>query len=478
CCHDSHPSWNESLHQTRGDSIRLSSLVDDGGVPADEPEDRRIDRLVTKANDLCLHSNDPARIARLAVAEIVIKRRELAGPTAKDSPPTTPDLRHRIAFVLDSLKRPHEVALLRRVYGERFVLVSFLMDRAERHSALVSRMRLDEPNAPDLDSRAEALLDRDQAEGLPHGQAVGKTYWLADLFVGCSTTQPAALRTPRLDAAAEIRRFLDLLFGNPQAQTPTDDEYGMHLAKMAESRTTALGRRVGAAIVDRDGAVVALGCNEVPRGSATDADKGHDTNATEVIRLAEQTLRGMAEAGMLAPKIAKGLIKNGTSIAREALEVSPLRDLIEFQRPVHAEMAAILDATRRRVDVTDCSMCVTAYCCHLCAKHVLDLGLRPVVYLEPYPKSRAVEMYEEAARTTFVPFVGVAPRRFQALFVDVSERKGHDGTVRSWDQATAVPGVGTVVTDAAVLQAELDEIAELDDNTTATLPGPSDPEHA
>ncbi|WP_344607073.1 tyrosine-type recombinase/integrase, partial [Sporichthya brevicatena] len=32
CCHDSHPSWNESLHQTRGDSIsgviaRLSGLA-------------------------------------------------------------------------------------------------------------------------------------------------------------------------------------------------------------------------------------------------------------------------------------------------------------------------------------------------------------------------------------------------------------------------------------------------------------------
>ena len=40
-------------------------------------------------------------------------------------------------------------------------------------------------------------------------------------------------------------------------------------------------------------------------------------------------------------------------------------------------------------------MYVTTFPCHNCAKHIIAAGLERVVYLEPYPKSRAKTLYDE-----------------------------------------------------------------------------------
>lgn len=100
----------------------------------------------------------------------------------------------------------------------------------------------------------------------------------------------------------------------------------------------------------------------------------------------------------------------------------------EFMRQVHAEMAAIVDAAMRGVSVRGADMYVTTFPCHGCAKHIIAAGLMKVVYLEPYPKSRAATLHEEEihldpddpttndSKVQFVPFSGVAPRQFSRLF--------------------------------------------------------------
>ena len=72
----------------------------------------------------------------------------------------------------------------------------------------------------------------------------------------------------------------------------------------------------------------------------------------------------------------------------------------------------------------------TLYCttfpCHNCAKHIVAAGIKRVVYVEPYPKSKAKELHSdsieidndthESDKVDFVPFVGVGSRRFIDLF--------------------------------------------------------------
>jgi len=116
-------------------------------------------------------------------------------------------------------------------------------------------------------------------------------------------------------------------------------------------------------------------------------------------------------------------------------------------RAVHAEMAAITDAARRGVSIANTTMYVTTFPCHLCAPHIVAAGVRRVVYIEPYAKSLAVQLYPDSisvgaqdsnlGQVKFEPFVGVAPRMYMDLFT-MTKRK-RDGKVIQFDRKVATP---------------------------------------
>jgi hypothetical protein len=93
-------------------------------------------------------------------------------------------------------------------------------------------------------------------------------------------------------------------------------------------------------------------------------------------------------------------------------------------------------------------MFITTFPCHLCAPVVVASGVGRVVYIEPYAKSLAVQLYPDsiavdksdwsAGQIQFEPFVGVAPRRYMDLFA-MQERKGRDGKVIPFDRKKAFP---------------------------------------
>lgn len=118
-------------------------------------------------------------------------------------------------------------------------------------------------------------------------------------------------------------------------------------------------------------------------------------------------------------------------IDREVLEKllgsSRIRDLTEFGRAVHAEMEALLACARNHADCRDATLYSTTFPCHNCAKHIIAAGVERVVYVEPYPKSKAPEFHDDsiildfkneknADRVCFEPFIGIGPRRFFDLF--------------------------------------------------------------
>ena len=68
------------------------------------------------ANALCEEFKDAATLARIAMRAIATRREGLTDDRQRPSAST--------AYIIRQLKRPAEVALLRRVYGKQFVLVS------------------------------------------------------------------------------------------------------------------------------------------------------------------------------------------------------------------------------------------------------------------------------------------------------------------------------------------------------------------
>ena len=120
-------------------------------------------------------------------------------------------------------------------------------------------------------------------------------------------------------------------------------------------------------------------------------------------------------------------------------------------------------------------MYVTTFPCHNCAKHIIAAGLRRVVYLEPYPKSRARNLYgeeivwesvdgkEEEGKVVFCALSGIAPRKYQQLF-SMSERGAKKGTsLSAWEagRLALLPRYVMRNAELAYLPAERTELEKL-----------------
>src|SRR5262249_33716330 len=138
-------------------------------------------------------------------------------------------------------------------------------------------------------------------------------------------------------------------------------------------------------------------------------------------------------------------IKKGIELFQNTL----LLDITEYGRPVHAEMEALSSCGRVGVSPRGGALYSTTFPCHNCAKHIVDAGIERVVYVEPYPKSRAREPYPDlinvedpvANKVSFEPFVGIGPRRFFDLFSmrlssGYETKRKQDGAKLAWSRGS------------------------------------------
>ncbi len=388
--------------------IRLSRLTEyfdlpTPPAPASAKEARRIDTSMTRGNE-----------AREATGrDDILALVSIAGIRARRGPGRT-QLKGQ-AFVLRQLKHPAEVSLLRLVYGDGFHMVGVYARKAQRQSLL---------RKAGVSSRdVVRLIERDEHEDSRSGQQLRDTFHLADFFVDASATRDRV--------RAEIQRYFGLVFAR-SIHGPTRDEFGMFQAHASALRSAQLGRQVGASILDRRADLLAVGTNEVAQCGGGSYWEGDEPDARDHARGRDSSDEMRAKiAGEVAVRLTPEWERMGAEsrLARErevqvALKSTIVSGLTEFGRAVHAEADALLAAARVGVSVSDCTLYCTTFPCHVCAKHIIAAGIARLVFVEPYPKSKALDLFsdsisieaERRGRVLFEPFVGIAPRRFGDLF--------------------------------------------------------------
>lgn len=401
-------------------------------APASESRYQRYSRLMSAGNQLRRRSGYDDILPLFAAAQLQASR-----PTA--------DPRHiaATAIIVDQLKRPEEVFRLRRIYSDNFLLIGLYCPKDVRKKHL--------EHAGVDPEEAEELISRDEDDAAKHGQRVADTYHLADFFLEVTGNVGDNAESARLQRALE--RFWSLVFGS-KIETPSRGEYGMYLAHAASLRSSSLARQVGAVIVSEHSEVISVGANDIPCFPGG-LYWGDETNLSGKPRDARDHTLGFDESDRMKLEILKEILPVffpewtdkseserskalGESLAR--LKGTRVTSLTEFARAVHAEMEAISSAARLGVSVRGATLYTTTFPCHNCAKHIVASGIKRVVYIEPYPKSRALQMYGDSIfavgesdasqrdmKVTFEPFVGVSPRRFADLF----GRHSHEG--RQWE---------------------------------------------
>jgi cytidine deaminase len=415
----------------------------------------------------------PDALARVAILAIKRTRATLDADPLSGKP--------RRGYLLRQIKRPEEVTLLRDVYGARFFLIAGYSPREARVQYLATRIAEDahEISSAGHRAKAEGLIERDEYEldlgrKSRFGQNVRDAFPIADVFVDANN---------HISMQNALTRFVHLLFGYV-VHTPSRDEQGMFFAKAAAVRSASMARQVGAAITNREGDLLTIGTNEVPKaggGLYWEGDKpdhrsfksGSDVSDSYRNALLMDVLRVLQDKKWLSePKAtmsAKELAEAASLNAADSLmRQTRIADLLEYVREVHAEMAAITDAARRGVAVENGTLYVTTYPCHECARHLVAAGIEKVVFIEPYAKSLVAHLHPDSVssagatsaeeKVPFEPFVGLAPRRYIEFFEMDRDRKDATGKVVEWIGVTATPkNVGRTV---AHLDAENEALRE------------------
>ena len=396
----------------------------------------RISKYMDLGNKLREETSDNSILA-LGVTSEIYKQRN------KDDNNSKP--MQRMAYIIDSLKHPDEVDKLREIYANGFYLFGIFSDERRRLDYLTKTKRMEE-------EQAKELIERDSDENCGHGQHTRDAFELSDFFLALDSNSDKFKNS--------IWRILDLLFGSPYL-TPTFDEYAMFMAFTSSLRSADLSRQVGA-VIAKNNEIIATGANDTPKAggglywplydkdknvivdknNGRDYKRGHDSNKVEQQSIIDNIIKNIDE-------------RIDREILEKALKKSSIKDITEYGRVVHAEMEALLFCSRNNISAKDSILYCTTFPCHNCAKHIIAAGIKKVVYIEPYPKSKAFDFHDDSIKNSeielladdneseefvnFRPFIGVGPRKFFDLFsINLSsgykiKRKQKNGSIVAWE---------------------------------------------
>ncbi|MEL1245233.1 anti-phage dCTP deaminase [Flavobacterium sp. DGU11] len=343
----------------------------------------------------------------------------------------------RICYIIDSIKHTEELNTFKDVYRDIFYLMSIYTPIEERINNL---------SIPSLSrEEAETLIHKDQYEENPYGQQVREVFVNADFFLRVD-------QNTEKDIHKKTRRYINLLFGYG-LESPTTHERAMYEAKSASVNSACLSRQVGAAITCSEGNLLSTGWNDVPKygGNLYTSESPNDNrcfvtgqchndfNKSSLVNYIIEDFKNTIDLEKILQGTSEidsskyfGIIQNLSNFIKERLDKSGIRNLIEFSRSVHAEMHAIinagnLDGNKIKGGVLYC----TTYPCHNCARHIIAAGIKKVIYIEPYIKSKAPELHDDSItenekvnnKVQLLVFDGVAPRRYLTFFNQNRNRK-------------------------------------------------------
>jgi dCMP deaminase len=136
---------------------------------------------------------------------------------------------------------------------------------------------------------------------------------------------------------------------------PSWDHYFFEITRLVATRSTCIRRDVGAVIV-KDKRILATGYNGAPSG-----------------------LPHCLDVGCL----------------REELKI-PSGERQEICRGIHAEQNALIQAAKFGISVDGSMIYVTHHPCVVCAKLLINAGIREICYLEDYPDELSKSLLKEA----------------------------------------------------------------------------------
>lgn len=289
-------------------------------------------------------------------------------------------------IVIDAIRNPYEAMFLKERYAD-FHLVAVNTTNENRLAHLRSSKKFSENQIVDLDSK-------EYPEKL-----VGHTKYTSQNIQKCIEVSDIHVNNPRTDQfghsefRCQLAWYVSLMM-HPGLIMPTSIESGMQIAYSVKHNSGCISRQVGAVVTDANFSVKAVGWNNSAQGqvpcllrSADDLINGIDEQAYSHYERNDGKFHKIlvAKYGDLSgsPKL------NGRNLC---FCFKDLQNEVEKEknqvhtRSLHAEENAFLQISKYGGQALQGGVLfTTASPCELCAKKAYQLGIRKVVYIDPYP---------------------------------------------------------------------------------------------
>lgn len=288
-------------------------------------------------------------------------------------------------WIVDSIRNTHEIEFLKRAVGTFYVIAAWA-DQETRWKRVEKKYKRDKVAFEDDDAR-------DSRENFETGQQVTLCYQMADIIIinGKDIKSTGSDDFKALEQKTE--RFIDIIEGR-ESFVPSEIETLMAMAYANSVRSSCSQRKVGALIIDDFGNVFSSGYNEVPTSERSCRQeygmcyrkylrKQFSDELTEIIR-DEETKDKVAA-------VVKGHFK-----------------ALDYCRALHAEENAIVNMARLggTKNLDDATLYTTTYPCNMCANKIAQVGIRHMVYFEPYPQQEAKAILQ-THHVEQIPFEGI-----------------------------------------------------------------------
>ena len=287
-------------------------------------------------------------------------------------------------WIVDSIRNTHEIDFLRKLAG-KFYLMAIWADK---------NIRWERVNDKYNDNQREFSKDdkRDSDEKNENGQQVSLCYQMADVVVLNLVSMHRGNQDYN-NFKAIIKKYIDL-FEQKISFVPTDKETFMTMAYANSMRSSCSQRKVGALIIDDCGNVLSSGFNEVPI-----SERSCKQLYGECYR---KYLRGQFN-----DEIDKMLSDSKQQTNVKNLFKSKFK-ILDYCKALHAEENAIVNLARVGISypMERATLYTTTYPCNLCANKIAQVGIKNIVYFEPYPMAEAKEILNKH-KIIQVPFEGV-----------------------------------------------------------------------
>ncbi|MNY84056.1 Cytidine and deoxycytidylate deaminase zinc-binding region [compost metagenome] len=328
----------------------------------------------------------------------------------------------KTAIVVDALRNPLEALYFQDRYAS-FYLMAISCAEDER----LKRLK-------ELGYSAEGINLLDRQEGT--GQDIDDVdYYSTQNIPACLQRSDIYINNSFHESNTDIYsslkrqivRFISLMH-TPGIVTPSATERCMQIAYTAKLNSGCISRQVGAVVTDDNYSVKSIGWNDVPSGHVScnlrnrfDLTNKIDQNAYSDFEKENLIFKNhISSKNKLFTKIIESGRNPSYCFKSEYKEITG-KDNQVHTRALHAEENAFLQVSKHGgMPITGGYLFSTASPCELCAKKSVQLGIKKIYYVDPYPGISNQHIINGGNhRPQMKIFIGAIGRAFHNLYSPV-----------------------------------------------------------